>query len=223
MNRQNIAVFSYTVPHRKTYDTLLRLKAKGYDDVTVYAKPYHYIKQYKPLIEHRPVSYGFDTKELCHNLRYGYQVYNEEFPRFEQETVVLIAGAGMIPDYVIKNNTVINAHPGYIPVVRGLDALKWAIMEDKPIGCTTHLVGDEVDAGVIIERREIPIYGQDTFHALANRVYENEIMMLVDAIEKVENASEYVSGGDNSLHRRMPHELERQLLQKFEERKKRTL
>lgn len=220
MNTKKIAVLSYTVPHRKTYDVLLRLKAKGYCDVALYAKPYHYTKKYMPLIEHRPVSYGFDNALLCHNLGYQYQEYNCEFPKLDQGTVVLIAGSGLLPDTAVKKHIIINAHPGYIPDARGLDALKWAVLEDKPIGCTTHILGDEVDAGLIIERKEIPIYAQDTFHAVANRVYEHEIIMLVDAIEKADNASEYITGGNNCIHKRMPHELEQQLLQKFEERKR---
>lgn len=220
MQMGEIAVFSYTVPHRKTYDVLLRLRAKGYDKVTVYAKPHYYKKQYSPLIEHRPVTYGTNTRELCKNLGYGYREFDEVFPCFEKGTIILIAGAGFIPDEIIQNNTIINAHPGYIPDVRGLDALKWAIIEEKPIGCTTHILGDEIDAGMIIERKEVPILAQDTFHALAGRVYEFEVMMLVDAVKKIESASEYISGGNNPVHKRMPHELEKQLIRKFEERKR---
>lgn len=215
-----IIVLSYTVPHRKTYDMLCRLKAKGYTDVTVYAKPYHYKKVFKPLIEHRPENYGLDTEEVCHNLGYGYIECAGDIPLFGRDAVVLIAGAGIIPDHVIKGNTIINAHPGYIPDVRGLDALKWAIIEDKPIGCTTHLLGDEVDAGLIIERKEVPVYEGDSFHAVANRVYEYEVAMLIDAVEKVHDATEYIPGGENVVHKRMPHELELQLFQKFEERKR---
>lgn len=220
MKEKKVVVLSYTVPHRKTYDTLCRLRAKGYRNVAVYAKPYHYKKQYRPYIEHRPLSYGFDTKELCENLDYEYIEYDDIFPGIENGSTILIAGAGIISDEIVRNNTIINAHPGYIPDVRGLDAIKWAVMEDKPIGCTTHIVGEEVDAGIIIERKEIPIYKYDTFHALANRVYEYEIIMLVDAIEKKENALGYISGGDSVIHKRMPHEIEQCLLEKFESRKK---
>lgn len=41
---------------------------------------------------------------------------------------------------MIQKYRIINAHPGYIPVVRGLDSLKWAIVEGLPIGVTTHLL-----------------------------------------------------------------------------------
>ena len=49
-----IGVLTYNIPHRKTYDTLCLLKARGYKDVIVFAMPLHYKKQFKPLYEHRP-------------------------------------------------------------------------------------------------------------------------------------------------------------------------
>ncbi len=214
-----INVLSYTVPHRKTYDLLCRLKAKGYCNVTVYAKPLHYRKTFTPLIEHRPRAYEADsTEEICKNFGYDYRVCADAFPVFGHEAVTLIAGAGIIPEEVVAGSTIINSHPGYIPVVRGLDALKWAILEDLPIGVTTHLLGSEVDAGLVIERKEIPLFRGDSFHAVAYRVYEQEVIMLVDAIEKVNAATEYAAGGDFAVHKRMPHESERLLFSKLEER-----
>lgn len=221
LRKKKIVVLSYAQPHRKTYDILCRLKAEGYDNVTVYAKPYHYKKVYTPLIEHRPVAFYFDMEEMCENFGYEYVKCMGEIPVFGHEVTVLIGGAGIIPYNVVSGSTIINSHPGYIPEVRGLDAIKWAIIEDKPIGCTTHILGKEVDAGLIIERRETPIYRGDSFHAVAYRVYEQEITMLIEAIEKVKDATEYITGGDHVVHKRMPHELELTLFQKFEERKQR--
>lgn len=215
-----VVVLTYNVPHRKTYDVLCRLKISGYDAVTVLAFPFHYKKTFRPLIEHRPEGNGISTKQVCDKFGYQYKDDMTSIPIFEKGTRVLVCGAGIIPQEVIENNMIINSHPGYIPDVRGLDALKWAIMEDKPIGCTTHLLGKEVDAGLIIERKEIPIYQGDTFHALAMRVYEQEVCMLVDAVEKVANAKEYIAGGNSIVHKRMPHEIEKDLIQKFEDRKR---
>lgn len=216
---QKIVVLTYNVAHRKTYDVLCRLKVFGYDNVTVCAFPFHYKKTFTPLIKHRPEENGIPTKKVCDSFNYQYKENMDKIPVFEKGTKILICGAGIIPQEVVEKNIIINSHPGYIPDVRGLDALKWAIIEDKPIGCTTHLLGKEIDAGLIIERKAVPIYQGDTFHAVAMRVYEQEVSMLVEAIEKVENANEYISGGDNIVHKRMPHDIEKNLLQKFEIRK----
>lgn len=219
-----INVLTYTVPHRKTYDTLCLLKASGYHDVTVWAKPLGYVKSHKPLIEHRPEC--FDVPWLRNDLRsvsknLGFE--NQKIMRYEDITedgVFLVCGAGLLPEHFVKTHTIINAHPGYIPNVRGLDAFKWAIYEGQPVGSTTHLIGDEIDAGEIIERRIVPIYDNDTFHRAAQRVYETEIAMLVKAIELLDKPREYIGGEGYSVHRRMSREYEGILLEQFEQYKK---
>lgn len=215
-----IGVLTYNIPHRKTYDTLCLLKARGYKDVIVFATPLHYKKQFKPLYEHRPqlINQISSIKDFCNNLDYKYELIdNFSDIDLKENTKILVCGAGILPDNFIKKYKVINSHPGYIPEVRGLDSLKWAIILEKKIGVTTHLIGDEVDAGYIIEQKEVPIYENDTFHALSQRVYETEIYMLIDAIEKSDGNLIYKSGKNTEVHTRMPKEIEVELLKKFEE------
>ena len=60
----------------------------------------------------------------------------------------------------------------------------------------------------------------DTFHSVAQRIYENEIDILVGAIEKVDIEHEMILPSDeNDLFKRMPEDKERELFQKFEEYK----
>ena len=194
------------------------MKARGYNNVLVYAVSMHYKKKFKPLYEHRPQKvFEIHPSVLSKNLGYeylkgdGYEIFEDK-----SDIPILICGAGIIPEQVVNNNPIINAHPGYIPYARGLDAMKWAIIEDSPIGVTTHLLGDEIDAGDIIERRKVPIYINDTFHAVAQRVYENEIEMLVEAIDHISDDHEFIKAGETILHKRMQADVERELLQKFE-------
>ncbi|AGL03956.1 formyltransferase family protein [Desulfoscipio gibsoniae] len=216
-----IGVFTYNIAHRKTYDTLCLLKTKGYHDVAVFAEPLHYAKKYTPLIEHRPKNFNdVLPSEICKNFGYEYHMQNTSVKDIlPVNSKILICGAGLIPQSIVEQYRVINAHPGYIPYVRGLDALKWAIYDEQPIGVTTHQIGSEVDAGLIIERRIVPVYFNDTFHAVAQRQYDMEISMLVDAIAKIDVATEYVEPGNYKLHKRMPHEFETRLLSKFEKLK----
>ena len=221
---KKIGVLTYNICHRKTYDTLCLLKARGYKDVSVYAVPLHYKKKFYPLISHRPeLNYDIpEPKDFCDNLAYSYQEAEFDQFHFEDDMIFLVCGAGILPDGFIKNHTVINAHPGYIPLARGLDAFKWAVYEQKPIGVTTHLLGDYIDAGEIIERRIIDVKEFDTFHSVANRVYETEIGMLVGALEQLDKKHEFIIPEEESIvHKRMPHEIERELFEKFEQMKKR--
>ncbi|MDL2209426.1 hypothetical protein LJC26_01285 [Desulfovibrio sp. OttesenSCG-928-O18] len=209
-----IGVLTYNVPHRKTYDTLCLLKAKGYTDIVVFAMPLHYQKKFKPLILHRPsVSVPFPIEDICK--AFGYKCclgFSES--ALPLGSKILICGAGMVEQEIISKYTLLNAHPGYLPNVRGLDALKWAIYDGQPIGVTTHVLGDEVDAGLMVDRKTVPVFHNDTFHAVAQRQYELEVAMLVEALEKVETATEHLDA-NFPLRRRMPHDFETRIFSRF--------
>lgn len=214
-----IGIITYDIPHKKTYDIICLLKARGYKNIKVYAVDLHYKKNFKPLYEHRPtlVNQIDNLEKFCKNMEIEYKKLKSlEEIDLEEKSKILVCGAGIIPEKVVKKYKLINSHPGYIPESRGLDALKWAIVEEKNIGVTTHIIGNEVDAGYVIERKIIPVFKNDTFHALCQRVYDTEICMLVDAIESDLENLEYITAGENELHKRMPKEIEENLLEKFE-------
>jgi len=220
-----IYLLTYNATHRKTYDVLKLLKAKNFSEVTVIALPYHYTKTHKPLIEHRPAVYAdILPHSLCKALDYKYQFIDsfDKLPSIIDQEVgpVLICGAGIIPPELIENYTFINAHPGILPQVRGLDALKWAVFERQPIGVTTHIIDKEADAGFLIAQKQIRITWEDSFHSVAQKQYELEIVMLVEAIEKykiVPHAK--IETHSYPLHKRMNKDLERELFARFEEYK----
>lgn len=85
----------------------------------------------------------------------------------------------------------------------------------------TYLLGGGVDVGRIIERRIIDIYKTDAFHSVAQRVYENEISMLVEAIEKSNDRHlKMVSFENYEIHKRMPQSIEENLMEMFNQYKK---
>lgn len=212
-----IAVLTYDVPHRKTYDALCLLKTQGYDDVTIFAHPMTYSKKKRPLIAHRPDMSILvpSTQDVCRTVSFDYCSI-EDYGQADGADVYLVCGAGIIPQDFVNSHRIVNAHPGYIPRARGLDALKWAIYEGEPIGVTSHLLGREIDAGEIIERREIPISPAESFFELGMRVYWNEVDMLVGALRKLNEPHEFISAGDTVLHRRMPAETEMEMLRRYE-------
>lgn len=215
---RNIAVLTYNQTHRKTYDTLCLLKARGYREVKVYAQPMTYTKKRFPLVSHRPEQIMSipNPKELCMNFGYEYieGSFNETVS--DENALYLLCGAGILENAFVKSHRIINSHPGYIPLVRGLDAYKWSIYYDIPLGVTTHFLGDYIDAGEIIERREITVGKSDTFHSVAQRIYENEIDMLVGAIELADREHQFVIPKSNDILKRMPHEMEEGLFEAFE-------
>lgn len=222
---KTIAVLTYNQKHRKTYDTLCLLKAKGYSNVRVYGQPMTYRKKRYPLIEHRPEQNMLipEPEELCSNFGFEFIEGKFEDTIMDKSVTYLLCGAGLLKNEFVKCHRIINAHPGYSPHARGLDAYKWSLYYRLPLGVTTHFLGDYIDAGEIIEQRQIGIKGYDTFHSVAQRIYENEIDMLVSAIELVDKKHTFVVPVSNIVFKRMPHILEEKLFETFEKYKEEVL
>ena len=68
----------------------------------------------------------------------------------------MIAGARILKRPVIDRFSIgiINFHPGLIPEARGLDALLWSIRGDLPLGVTSHLIDERVDASSEAARQQ---------------------------------------------------------------------
>ena len=65
----------------------------------------------------------------------------------------------------------LNIHPSLLPLYPGLDTHASAIAAgDAEAGCTVHLVTEGVDEGPILGQARVPILGDDTPAALAERV-----------------------------------------------------
>ncbi|HBE42011.1 MAG TPA: phosphoribosylglycinamide formyltransferase [Bacteroidales bacterium] len=199
-----IAVITYDHPHRKTQDLLFRLMLSGYIDIDLIVLPWQDRPETHPLYRHRPLEpVDISIEKLCStfNLNYYRRDYND-LGLLQNYSKILIAGTGILPEDVTKYK-IINSHPGYLPNVRGLDALKWAILNGQPIGVTTHFIGAETDTGILIERRILPIYHTDTFHSIALRQYETEIDMLVNSLSIEPEGTELKAYREYPVNKRM--------------------
>ncbi len=80
---------------------------------------------------------------------------------------------------------VLNIHPSLLPKYRGLDTHRRAIeARDAAGGCSVHLVTEELDAGEVIGRAEVPIQPDDTPELLEARVLEAEHRLYPDALSE---------------------------------------
>ncbi|KQN90433.1 phosphoribosylglycinamide formyltransferase [Sphingomonas sp. Leaf231] len=70
---------------------------------------------------------------------------------------------------------IINIHPSLLPRYKGLDTHARAIAAgDATGGCSVHVVTEELDAGEVLGRAEVPIHADDTAETLAARVLIEE-------------------------------------------------
>jgi hypothetical protein len=225
-----IAIITYDTPHRKTQDVVSRLLMSGYRDLHLVVIPWIERKSFQPIYKHRPAnSVNVSIEDLCSNLKIGFSrvepVDLNTFFSVNTFNHILIAGAGLLREDVSQTHKIINSHPGYLPNVKGLDALKWSIYNGQPIGVTTHYITSKADEGELLDRRIVPVYFEDTFHNIAYRVYETEIEMLVASIKLVNertHGGEHLDNDRYEVNLRMPHHYEIIMMNKFEQLRSRS-
>jgi phosphoribosylglycinamide formyltransferase-1 len=101
------------------------------------------------------------------------------------------------PDFVAAfPNRILNIHPSLLPAFPGLDAQRQAFENGVTIaGCSVHFVDDQLDHGVIVLQRAIPVLDSDDAHSLAERILAEEHIAYSEAIARV-------AGGDYEIHGR---------------------
>jgi phosphoribosylglycinamide formyltransferase-1 len=108
-----------------------------------------------------------------------------------QHQVELVCLAGYMrllsPDFVRAfPQRILNIHPSLLPAFPGLDAQLQAFDYGVQVaGCTVHFVDEELDHGVIVLQRSIPVLPTDDAHTLADRILEQEHQAYPEAITRV--------------------------------------
>lgn len=183
----------------------------GRVDLKLVLLPWEDRKNHQPLYETKlppapiqPQDYGLSICSI------------DEIPA---ESIVIIGGAGILPKEFVTKYTVVNSHCGWLPQVRGLDALKWAIYDNELIGCTTHVIDERCDAGLMIDRQLVTLESTDSLFSIAMKQYELELNMMVNCVvnSSWNSAQEFQEPGYDP-RRRMNHRTELQMMARLNER-----
>jgi phosphoribosylglycinamide formyltransferase-1 len=115
----------------------------------------------------------------------------ELIARLHQHKVDLVCLAGymriLTPQFIqAYPNCILNIHPALLPAFPGLDVQRQALDYGvKVAGCTVHFVDEQVDHGIIIVQRTVPVESTDTAETLSARILEQEHEAYPEAIAKV--------------------------------------
>ena len=83
-------------------------------------------------------------------------------------------------------NAILNIHPSLLPSFPGLDAQAQALAYGVGIsGCTVHFVDEQLDHGVIVLQRPVPVLQGDDEETLSARILEQEHIAYPEAISRV--------------------------------------
>ena len=212
-----VGIITYETPHLKTQQILSALLLDQELEISLYVIPFRPRATRNVLFNHRPnMATGGYPKEVASACRVSVVTIPDVRDIEDDIDVYVLGGAGLLPGDFVTRATVVNVHPGLIPTVRGLDAFKWAIHDDFPLGVSMHVLDAEVDSGRHLKSIPTPIYINDTLDTLAHRHYENEINLLVNFRRFLERPSAPLPGlEERAPRKRMPIDTEEVMLRVF--------
>jgi phosphoribosylglycinamide formyltransferase-1 len=90
---------------------------------------------------------------------------------------------------------ILNIHPSLLPAFPGLEAQLQALKYGVTVsGCTVHFVDEELDHGVIVLQKTVPVLAEDDEPALAARILAQEHVAYAEAIEQVLSGDYHIAG-----------------------------
>jgi phosphoribosylglycinamide formyltransferase-1 len=100
------------------------------------------------------------------------------------------------PEFVAAfPNRILNIHPSVLPAFPGVGAQEQAFDYGvKVAGCTVHFVDEDLDHGVIVLQRVIPVLESDDAHSLAERILAEEHIAYSEGIGLVASGEYEISG-----------------------------
>jgi phosphoribosylglycinamide formyltransferase-1 len=220
---KRFGLITYQCPHLKTEQVILEL-LRHYrpEQLVIYALPYTPRPAREVLINHRPnmdLSVDAAVMARAHGIEYHAVNHDTEIPNGLDYYLVLIGY--LLSAEFIRDKKTINTHPGIIPSVRGLDAVKWALYDMKPLGVTMHFIDEAIDAGDVISIVPTPVYETDTIDVLCRRHYENELYLTCAFERFLEHPTNVFAGIEpGEARRRMGKAMEAEVLERFDEYKR---
>ena len=90
---------------------------------------------------------------------------------------------------------ILNIHPSLLPAFPGLEAQSQALAYGVTVsGCTVHFVDEELDHGVIVLQKIVPVLPEDDERTLARRILAQEHVAYTEAIARVLSGKYRVAG-----------------------------
>ena len=213
-----IGIITYDHAHLKTEQLACRYNQnEKISEINLYALPFISRAERAVILPHRPdMTHAVPTESLAELSKVNFQKWDGKKDVSEFNDLFVIGGAGVIDIAFAKGKPIVNAHPGIIPLTRGLDSFKWAIYNNDPVGNTLHLIDNDVDKGEILQIQYTPVFSSDGLETLARRHYEYEIDMLANVLEVIDSRI-MPSDIEKPATMRMKAETEAEMVRRFDD------
>ena len=122
--------------------------------------------------------------------------------KFLQPDLFVVVAFRILPKEVfdIPKYGSFNLHGSYLPAYRGAAPIQWAIINgETETGLTTFKLAEKVDTGNIYLQEKLPIFPEDNFETLHDRMSELGAKMVLDTVDLIDSGSYDLKPQDDSL------------------------
>jgi len=225
-----IGVFAYNFPHWKTQNGIQNLCIAGYKPEVIFAADPVKLKFYKSQLRLTPKDlFLWHPKQIADHYNIDYCVVKHNSSETSQIVknknlnIGIMLGARILKPIAFNNFSigVINMHPGILPENRGLDNIKWAILNNQPQGVTTHIIDSQIDRGQKILQDTIEVYQDDTLLDIHLRLQNLEQKLMIDSIVYLQNngKEQLMNLNEGVYNQSVPSFIEQKLLDSFNQYK----
>src|SRR3990172_1264539 len=142
-------------------------------------------EEYLALIQEIGYQYSIPVFEAAN---VGKEEYRELWEKLKPDYIFAIKWRTMVPQWVIdlSRHGLIIFHASLLPKYRGFAPINWVIINsEEETGVTMFYAAEEVDAGDIIDQREIPILDTDDAATLDAKITEMVEQMLMENLPRL--------------------------------------
>ena len=205
--KKNIYVLTYDIGHLKCQKVVNGLLKKKYK-ITVIAFPFIQKKRnlvYKKKFSDRPYpilkKINNETYYKKRNVNYikakDFSYSQIKKIKFKKNSVILHTFIKILPKHFVKNKIILNAHPGILPINRGLDSFKWGVLKRLPFGVILHKIDHKVDSGFLMAVRYIDIVKKDSLSDISKKSFSLEINLLINFEKYLKNLKKRIKVTSN--------------------------
>ena len=124
----------------------------------------------------------------CHIKSKDEDLIIKYFKALDIDYIVLAGWMRILSSKFIQafQDKIINIHPSLLPKYKGLDSIQRALDNgDHVIGCTVHMVTEELDSGKILMQEEIGIHPHDNIDSVTRAVHEAEHRIVPEVLRNL--------------------------------------
>jgi folate-dependent phosphoribosylglycinamide formyltransferase PurN len=110
------------------------------------------------------------------------------FEEIDIDYALMISSNWLLKEPIISlpKPKIINAHPGWLPKHRGMDPIGWSLIENDPVGITTHFIDAGIDSGEILRFYKADIESGDNLPTIVKKVIGLQPFVFYDTLKGLE-------------------------------------